>query len=177
MIASEGKSARGRSRNRRKCRAVPQVLYLALRTTPLSPSPKHPPNPASPRAAKRRRNCRRTSLQLLRRGLAHTSVQFPARTRCTFELGFDLLAQPPHRRRDRLAKIEARVLGTGAQPFDLALECRRQLEGDRFAFLFAFENSHRSTPSLDLMTSVLVRAGECEVLGHHHVELIARPDL
>src|SRR5713226_2150917 len=111
MIASEGKRARGRSGIRRKCRAVPQALYLALRTTALSPSPKHPPNSASPRATKRPRNCRPASLQLLRRLLARAPVQFPARTRRPFELGFDLLAQPPHRRRDRLAKIEARILG------------------------------------------------------------------
>src|SRR5260370_40689202 len=69
------------------------------------------------------------------------------RRRRPCELGPDLLPGPPHRSRDRLAEIEAGILGSTAQLLDLTLERRRQLERDRFAFLFAFENSHRSSPS------------------------------
>jgi hypothetical protein len=71
------------------------------------------------------------------------AIQSPAWTRRTFELSLDLLAEPPHRSRNRLAQIEARVFGPTAQLVDLAFEHRWQLERDRFAFLFSFENSHR----------------------------------
>src|SRR5262249_47926562 len=50
----------------------------------------------------------------------------------------DLLAEPPHRRRDCLSEIESRRLRASAQILDLALETYRHFEGDRFVLLSAF---------------------------------------
>src|SRR5271156_2342879 len=127
MTASEGERPRVRWRIQRKCRTIPQVLYLALRTTGLPPSPTHPPNLLFPHAAKRLRNSGKSSLQFLRRSLGCTTVQFPARTWRTFEFRLDLLAEPPHCSRNRLSQIESGVLRAAAQLLDLTLERSRQL--------------------------------------------------
>src|SRR6266849_2046737 len=100
------------------------------------PAPTPPSNPFFRAPPKRRRNSRKSSLQFLRRRFACAAIQFPGSARRPFERRLDLLAEPPHRRRDRLAQIEAGGFGAAAQSFDLPLQRRRQLEGDRFVFLF-----------------------------------------
>src|SRR5579875_498105 len=145
MTPSAGKRPRVPLRIRENAVPYRSTLYLALRPAGLFPAPSSAPNSASPRAAKRRRKSLQSSPRLVHHLAGRATVQFPARSRRSFELGFDLLAQAPHRRRDRLAQIEARLLGARAQRFDLALQRRGQLQRYRLVLLFALENSHLSS--------------------------------
>src|SRR5579883_1597366 len=142
MTPSSGKRPRVPLRIRENAVPYRSTLYLALRPAGLCPASSPPSQLPSPRAALRRRKSPRPSPRLLHHLAVHPPVGSPPRTRRPVELRPDLLAEPPHRRRDRLAQIESRLLGARPQRFDLALQRRGQLQRDRLVLLFAFENSH-----------------------------------
>src|SRR5262249_55665103 len=110
------------------------------------------------------------------RGLV-IGVELPARKGSSFKLRFDSLTESPHRCRDCFSQIEAGIFRSRTQCFDFPFERSRQLERDRFAFLFSFENSHCTSPWWIDCDSLSIWTGEDEVLSHHHVKLVAWPDL